>query len=150
MRRQEHDGRGGAAGGRRAGGFTLIEAIFAIMIVGLGVVALMQLFAAGTYVNGCGNSLSSAVFLAEELRAMTDNAPFSSLAGFQGQTFQGVDANGTAVAGLGAFQQLLEVQPVNPNDLTPYVGSSPQVVRLTARVIYNGRELTRLSWLRAK
>ena len=82
---------------RRVGGFTLMEAVFSIMIVGLGVVAMMQLFGSGTKVNAYGNHLSSAVFLAEELQAMTDDVAFDDLLSYDGQTFNGVDANGNPV-----------------------------------------------------
>jgi type II secretory pathway pseudopilin PulG len=134
--------------GRRPRGFTLIEALYATMIVGLGVTALMMVFGAGTRINDYGNNLSTAVFLAEELRGMTDNLAFDALAGMDGNTYHGVDANGQALAGLDRYQQVLDVQPVDPVALTP-LGAS-LTLRLTAIVTNpNGAE-TRFSWLRVK
>ncbi len=136
---------------RRGGGFTLIEALYAIMIVGLGVVALMMLMASGTTVNTFGNDLSSAVFLADEMRAMTDDVPFDDLPAYNGQTFNGVDANGNPVEGLAGFQQQLSVTAVDPIDLTTLVGPVPvQTLRLTATVTSASGAQTRFSWLRAK
>ncbi len=135
---------------RPCSGFTLIEAMFAIMIIGLGVAALMTVFGAGTQVNAHGDNLSKAVYLAGELRAMTDDVAFENLSAYNGRTYQGVDANGTAVAGLGEYQQTLVVTAVNPDDLTTYIGPDPQAYMLTAVVIKNSMEVSRLRWLRSR
>ena len=134
---------------RREVGFTLMEAVFSIMIVGLGVVAMMQLFGSGTKVNAFGNHLSSSVFLAEELQAMTDDVAFDDLLSYDGQTFNGVDANGNPVEGLTNYQQQILAEGVNPGDLTVYVGPDPEIIRLTAVVTYGGQEMARISWLRS-
>ena len=135
---------------RRAAGFTLMEAVFAIMIIGLGIAALMQVFAAGTSVNGYGSNLSTGVFLAEELRSMTDDVMFGDLLTYDGQSFNGVDANGLAVAGLDSYQQQLSVQAVNPDDLTEYIGADPEMILITAAVNLQGESITRMSWLRSR
>ena len=133
----------------RNAGFTLVEVVFAIMIVGLGVVAMMLLFAAGTQVNAFGNKLSSGVFLAEEMRSMSDNRTFDQLILNGNLAFnQAVDAQGNSVAGLEDYQQQLLVQPVNPIDLTTYIGANPQAALLTAVVSYKQEPITRVSWLR--
>ena len=133
-----------------AGGFTLIEAIFAVMIVGLGISALMQLFASGTQVNHYGDSLSKAVFLAEELRSMTDDQPFNNLMNYDGQVYNGVDATGTAVPGLQQFTQSFEVTPINPTSFLPEVNPDPILLRLTVNVSKPNGNLTTVSWLRSK
>ena len=138
-----------AAGRSQRNGFTLIEAMLAVMIVGLGIAALMHVFTAGTYVNQYGDRLSKSVFLAEELRSMTDDVDFDDLLAFNGLTFNGVDANGAAVAGLGDFQQSFEVTAVNPLDMEAIVVLDPEVIRITANVAYNGNQVTSMSWLRS-
>ena len=135
---------------KRARGFALIEAALAIVIVGLGVVALMGLFAAQTQVNAYGSDLSTAVFLAEELRAMTDDIRFSELTSFDGMTFNGVDANEKQLAGLGSYTQTFDVQAVDPLDLTGPTYDEPELLLLTATVLYAGRELVELNWLRSR
>ena len=134
----------------RSGGFTLIEAAVAIIIVGLGVVALLGLFAACTQVNAYGSDLSTAVFLAEEMRAMTDDMAFDALGGLDGSTFNGVDANRGELAGLNQYTQQLNVQMVEPAGLTLYVGADPQLALLSATVVHSGQEVTRLDWLRSR
>ena len=135
---------------RRRAGFTLMEAVFSIMIVGLGVAALMQVFASGTKVNAYGDHLSKGVFLAEELRSMTDDVKFADLPGYNNRIYNGVDANGNVVAGLQEFQQRLTVHAVNPANLTTYTGADPQAMLLTATVAHSGSTLTHISWLRTK
>ena len=135
----------------RQSGFTLMEASFAIMIIGFGIVAMMQVFVSGTEVNAFGDDLSKAVFLAEEIRAMTDNTSFGSLeATYNGQTYIGVDANNIAVPGLGMFQQAITVQAIDPTTMALYVGADPQAYRLTVTVSRDGEQLTQLSWLRSE
>jgi len=133
-----------------AGGFTLIEAVFAVMIIGLGIAALMQLFASGTQVNHYGDSLSKAVFLAEELRAMTDDQPFNDLMSFDGESYNGVDSTGVEVPGLQEFTQTFEVTALNPTSFLPEVDPDPLLVRLTVSVSKPNGNLTTVSWLRSK
>jgi len=59
------------------GGFTLIEVAVATAIVGVGVTALMTSLAANTRTNRAGQSLTRAVFLAQEIREWTVKLPFS-------------------------------------------------------------------------
>jgi prepilin-type N-terminal cleavage/methylation domain-containing protein len=129
-------------------GFTLIEAMFAIMIIGIGIAALMTVFAAGTNVNGYGDRLSKAVFLADEIRAMTDNAKFADLGNYNGRVYNGVDANGSAVAGLQEYNQTISVRYIDPVNMAVYVGTEPPGAIITALVSYNNEEMTRLSWIR--
>ncbi len=133
---------------RRSGGFTLMEAVFSIMIVGLGVVALMQVFASGTKVNDFGNKLSTAVFLAGELRSMTDDVDFMDLPDYDASTYAGVDSNGLALEGMQDYQQSITVEEVNPVDMTVSAGGM-DMYRLTATVTYKGHLLSESSWLRS-
>ena len=132
------------------GGFTLIEAVFAVMIIGLGIASLMQLFASGTQVNHYGDSLSKAVFLAEELRAMTDDKPFDDLMSYDGKSYNGVDATRAEVPGLQQFTQTFEVTALNPISFLPEIDSDPILLRLTVSVSKPSGNLTTISWLRSK
>jgi len=58
-----------AAAGRR--GFTLIEAAMVTVIIGVGVVAMLQLLAAGTVSNSEGTELTTAINLANNIREMS-------------------------------------------------------------------------------
>jgi len=131
-------------------GFTLAEVMLSVVIVGVAIVALMMLFCAGTIANDYGNDLSTSIFLAEQLRSMTDQEAFGNLMSYDGNTYNGVDANGNPVAGLERFQQGLSVQPVNPADMTVYIGPDPEAAILTAAVSCGGTQITRISWLRIR
>ncbi|MHC4773552.1 MAG: prepilin-type N-terminal cleavage/methylation domain-containing protein [Planctomycetota bacterium] len=56
---------------KRKNGFTLIEALFAAMLLGLVVAALAAASGAFTMANGYGVDLSTAEFLIEEMRELT-------------------------------------------------------------------------------
>src|SRR3954452_19100916 len=58
-----------AAPGRR--GFTLIEAAMVTVIIGVGVVAMVQLLAAGTVSNSEGTELTTAINLANNIREIS-------------------------------------------------------------------------------
>jgi len=131
-------------------GFTLAEVMLAMVIIGVAIVALMMLFCAGTKVNDYGNDLSTSVFLAEQLRSMTDQEDFNNLMNYDGNTYNGVDASGSPVTGLNRFQQSLTVQPISPADMTVYIGPDPEAAILTAAVSCGETEVTRVSWLRIR
>jgi len=134
---------------RRA--FSLIEAMFSIVIIGFAVMGLMALMGSGTRLNAYGNRLSTAVLLAEEVRALTDAAPFDELLDHDGETFNALDHADNPIAGLQGYQQNLTVTAVHPYNLTAYTPTeAPTMVRLSAFVTYEGAELTRISWLRTR
>lgn len=55
-------------------GFTLIEAALAILIIGVGVTALLELLAAGTMSNSAGTELTTAINLANNIHEITIGA----------------------------------------------------------------------------
>jgi prepilin-type N-terminal cleavage/methylation domain-containing protein len=56
---------------RRRRGFTLIEAAMVTVIIGVGVVSMLQLLAAGTVSNSEGTELTTAINLANNIREMS-------------------------------------------------------------------------------
>src|SRR3712207_2741458 len=62
------------AAGRR--GFTLIEAAMVTVIIGVGVVGMLELLAAGTLSNTKGTELTTAINLANNVREFTLAMPF--------------------------------------------------------------------------
>ena len=104
-------------------GFTLIEAMLAVMIVGLAISGVMLLMGSGTTANAYGNKLASAVLLADEARALTDGAAFDDLLDFDGTTFTPTDALDNPIASLADYEQALSVTYINPDDFTDYAGT---------------------------
>ncbi|HSU68777.1 MAG TPA: hypothetical protein VLJ39_17990, partial [Tepidisphaeraceae bacterium] len=61
---------------QRRNAFTLVETALAMVIIGTGVMALLQLLAAGTMVNSGGTELTTAVNLANNIHEISINLPF--------------------------------------------------------------------------
>jgi len=62
---------------RRRRGFTLIEAAWVTVLVGLGAVAMMELLAAGTVSNAAGNQMTTAVNLSNNIHEIVLALPFA-------------------------------------------------------------------------
>lgn len=77
MRRNRLSPRGlrRSAGGASAGGFTLIETSLATLIIGIGVVAMVDAQTAFLVSNQWSSHAASATFLANEVRELTRNLP---------------------------------------------------------------------------
>ena len=133
---------------RGRSGFTLIEAAITTVIIGLGVVAMLQLLATGTMVNVRGTEATTAMNLAKNIRERTIQAPFDTLIGMNGGSFQPpVDSRGVQLNELPEWKQQVAVKVVDPNRLTTNITDpTPQAVRITATISRNGRVVTDLSW----
>ena len=136
--------RSGSIGGVRRGmrrGLTLVECALAVVIVGTGVVATMQLFASCTRDNQAAVAMTSAVMLSEAIGEITQGLPFSdpetgrSIFGpepgetvleyddvddFDGSDWQRfsppLDAQRQPITDLSQYAQLVMVRPVLAND----------------------------------
>lgn len=135
---------------RRRTGFTLIEMMFAVLLVGFSITGIMLLMGSGTQVNAYGSSLSTAVLLAGEAQALTDGVDFYALGDFDGDVFSPTDANGAPIGSLERYEQTLSVTYIDPYDFTAYGGADPVMARLVAMVSYDGRQLSQITWLRSR
>ncbi len=153
-------------------GFTLIEVLVAVALVGVAVVALIASNRAFTAANGEGLNLSTAEFLAEQLRELTAPLPVvdpqtttatfgpeeATLAGyddlddFDGAVFSPpIDAGCTAMGEFSAFTQRITVENVSGIDFTQVVGDhTTPFVRVTVDILMNGRTITSTRWIRAR
>ena len=133
------------ASGRRiaAGGFTLTEALLAMVIVGTGILASLQLFGVCTEENQAASRATTARMLADNVREAMAAAAFcdpvsaatvwgpepgENLAQYddvddfdgpaaKGMTFNPpIDATRNPIAALGAYSQVVSIMPVDPND----------------------------------
>jgi len=158
------------------GGFSLIESLFAIILVGLAVASLLAANSAFTKANGTGTDLSTAEFLVEQLRELTallpvvePNTPesgvdifgpeagetlatYDDLNDFDGLTFSPpIDAKRNPLADLSGFSQQITVQNVNASDFEQVVADHGSFfVRVTVKVYLNSKEISLASWLRAR
>lgn len=158
-------------------GFTLIEALFAILLVGLAIASLMAANTSFTRSNGAGAELSTAEFLLEQVKELTATLPVSdpqstawttfgpeageaSLAAyddlddFDGASFSPpISAGRASLADFAAFTQQVTVQKVSASNfglVVPDSDPSTAFVRVTVRVLHNSAEISSASWVRAR
>jgi Tfp pilus assembly protein PilV len=130
-------------------GFTLIEAAIAIVIVGLGVVALMQLVAACTLSNQEGLQRTISSQLAAEMRERAASVAFDALpATFNNRTFSPpIDATGRSMTELPNWSQSVVVTTVNPADLTATANGTARARRVTVTVQRAGKYVHTATWV---
>ena len=84
--------------GKIPNGFTLIETLFAAMLIGLVIAAICVSSSAATMVNGAGIDISTAEFLTEEIRERTTGFDFDTLLTYSGITYSiPIDISGAAM-----------------------------------------------------
>ncbi len=162
--------------GKSNSGFSLIETLIAIMLVGLAMASLLAANGAFTKANGAGTDISTAEFLVEQIRELSallpvvePNTPgsgvdvfgpesgetlatYDDLNDFDGANFSppiGADRNPqTELAG---FSQQVTVENVNASNFEQVVADHGSAfVRVTVRVYLNSREISAARWLRTR
>jgi prepilin-type N-terminal cleavage/methylation domain-containing protein len=154
-------------------GFSLIEILIAILLVGLAVAALVAANSALTRANGAGTDLSSAEFLLGEIRELTallsvvdpetgvatfgpeggeTLATYDDLDDFDAAVFSPpINADRAPLNDSAAFSQQITVENVSASNFELAVGDhTSDFVRVTVRVFLNGQEISSASWLRAR
>jgi len=158
---------------RRKNGFTLIEVLIAILLVGLAIVSLISANGALTQANGAGIELSTAEFLIEQIRELTTVLPvidpntgtttfgpeasetlasYNDLDDFHGASFSPpISASRNALNNLSAYTQQITVENVSASDFEQVVSNhSSFFVRVNVKVLLNTREISSASWIRAR
>jgi prepilin-type N-terminal cleavage/methylation domain-containing protein len=156
-------------------GFTLLECLFAILLVGIAVAALVAANGSLTRVNAAGVELSTAEFLIEQIKELTDMLPatdpdfsywtFSceegSLADYDDvddfDSFNS-DSLGCPIAAdmqplpeFSAYTQEVTVERVSESNFENVVtDNSTAFLRVTVSVKLNGNEISSVSWIRAR
>ena len=153
-------------------GFSIIEALIAVVLVGIAVTALVASNGYLSQANGAGADLSTAEFLIEQIRELTTMLPVvdpqtetatfgaeeTNLSGyddvddFNNITFSPpITASRTTLNDLSAFTQTITVQNVSASNFnqaaTPH---STNFVRITVTISMNSKTISSASWLRAR
>ena len=154
-------------------GFTLIEVLFAVLLVGLAIASLMTANAAFTKANGAGTDLSTAEFLIGQIRELTMLLPvidpetefatfgpeagetlanYDDLDDFNGATYTPpISAERATLSEYPAYSQKIAVENVNASNFEQVVANhNSNFVRVTVRVYLNSRQISSASWLRAR
>lgn len=153
----------------RRRGFTLIEAAWVTVIVGVGVVGMLELLAAGTMVNGAGNEMTTAVNLANNIHEISlglafadPQAPtqwtareasvanYDNITDLDGQTFSPpLDVCRQPINSYSNWSQKVTVQTVAADQLNSVRPNSMTVptARVTVQILHNNKIVHTVSWL---
>lgn len=132
-------------------GFTLIEVLLAVILVGIGIAGIVSANGYLTKVNGAGVELSTAEFLVEQIRERTAEMNFSSITSLNNKTYSPPeDSAGTVLTDFSDYTQQIKAVHVTSADLTVVDGGgSSDYVRVTVEILRNARVVTSGSWIRA-
>ncbi len=153
-------------------GFTLIEVLIAIVLVGLAIVSLVVAGGSLTKANGAGTDLSTAEFVAEQIRELTALLPvvdpqtgtamfgseeailadYDDIDDFDGASFSPpIGADRGVLNNFAAFSQQITVENVSATNFEQVVSDhGSNFVRVTVEVFLNSKEISSASWLRAR
>jgi len=159
-------------GKMKSNGFSLVEVLFAILLVGLAIASLLGANAAFTRANGAGADLSTAEFLLEQIKELTAMLPvidpqtetttfgpeeatmaaYDDLDDFDGAAFcPPISADRATLADFAPFTQQITVENVSASNFALVAADhSTAFVRVTARVLMNSTEISSASWIRAQ
>lgn len=158
---------------RKNKGFTLIEALVAIFVIALTIVALMVSSQAFTMANVAGVDMSTAEFLIEEIRELTAVMPvidpqtetdtfgpetgetltlYDDLDDFDNAVFSPpIDINRAQMTNYSGFTQQITVQNVNPSNYRTVVSDhTTDFVKVTVAILLDGQQLSSTTWIRAR
>ncbi len=153
-------------------GFTLVEVQIAMLVIGLGILALLHAMASGSRINAAGRDITQATFLAQEIREWTLREPFSDqdepdkdnppgpdgmspqvfvddLDDLMNVTFSPPrDGRENPIAGLGDWSQVIQMDWRDPDDLDATVNPGASDVICVKVSIQRGNvEVLNTSWL---
>jgi len=135
-------------------GFSLIEVLIAIILVGLVIASLVAANSVFTRTNAVGTNLSTAEFLIEQIRERTivaDYDDLNSLEHFDGATFSPpINADGDDLNEFAAFSEQITAEYVSEQNFEQVVGDDSGFIRVTVKVFLNSKEISSASCLRAR
>ena len=151
-------------------GYTLLESLFAIILIGITVVAISVANQAFTMTNGSAIQMSNAEFLIEQIREMTssidvldpqtgnshfgpeeaDIVDYDDVDDFDGAVISPpVDVFRNSLDDLANYSQNIEVVNVRSTDLADEATNhSTDFYKITVSVSVNGNLINSSSWLR--
>lgn len=150
-------------------GFTLIEAGFVTVVIGLCTVATLQLMAVGTVSNDQSAEMTVAVNLANNVRDIMVGLPlydpqnptqfisreasvalYDNVTDFDSQTYSPpLDSNRLALTNYPTWSQQIVVQSVGEDDLSTTKTSSAaeNAARVTVTITHGGKAVYRTGWV---
>ena len=159
----------------RKQGFTLIEVLVAIVLIGLAIASLVAANYSFTRANGAGVNLSTAEFLIEQIRelmaplavvdpntgisvfgpeegSLADYDDLDDFDGFNSTTLGApIDARRQPLNDYANYSQRIMVENVSASDFEQVVSSHmSDFVRVTVDILVNSEQINSVSWVRAR
>jgi prepilin-type N-terminal cleavage/methylation domain-containing protein len=134
-------------------GFTLIEAMMVTVIIGVGVMAMLQLLAAGTMVNGDSTERTTAVHLVNSFNEKVMRTPYASLRTLGTSVPRSynppVDGMNRVLNEYSDWTQVVTVRYVNPDNVKFTVPDSQvePTSQVTVKILRNGTQVYQSSWI---
>ena len=160
-------------GTRYENGFSLIEVLVAIILVGIAIASLVAANISFTKANAAGTELSTAEFLLEQVKELTVMLPvvdpntgmstfgpeadetvladYDDLDDFDGMALSPpISADRATLNDFAAFTQQVTVENVSAGDFEQIVADhGSYFVRVTVKVLLNSEEIISADWVRA-
>ena len=156
----------------KKGGFTLVEVLIAVILVGLAIASLVVANSSFTRANAAGTDLSTAEFLVEQIRELTVLLPvidpntgtftfgpeggetltnYDDLDDFDGAVFSPpISADRATLNDFAGFSQQVTVENVSAANFEQVVGDHGSgFVRVTVKVFLNSKQISSAGWIRA-
>ena len=148
--------------------FTILECLFAIVLVGIAVAALVAGNGSFTRVNSAAVELSTAEYLIQQIKELTDLLPgtdpdfsymtfvasndYDDVDDFQNRTFNPpITSDWQVLNEFSAYTQEVTVVRVHESNLEQVVyDNNAPFIRITVCIKINGREISSVSWIRAR
>ena len=134
---------------RTKGGFTLVEALAAILLIGIAIASIVASNNAFTRANAFGVQLSTAEFLIEQVRERSVSLAFDDLDDFAGLYSPPQDVCGDQLNDLSAFSQQVTVEHVSPTNFEVAEADSG-FLRITVNILCGNSEVSSASWIRTR
>jgi prepilin-type N-terminal cleavage/methylation domain-containing protein len=138
---------------RYSRGFTLIEVMVAMVLLGTAILALLMSNQSFSQTNGAGLKMSTAEFLTEQIREQTVTMTFTTLTGTFTATTKTYspphDSQGNTLTTYSGYSQKIKGQYVSATDLHTISGSATSFYKITVEIDLNNEIISSASWLRA-
>ena len=133
--------------GRR--GFTLVEAAVAIVVIGLGIVALLGAMGAGARNVHASEQTTRGVMLAQEVREWTSTLTYEQLTAMGGNTYSPPrDGRGQPFNDFQYWAQTIELTWLDPKDFSQTLSpGASDLVEVWVTISYQDQPVYRTSWL---
>jgi prepilin-type N-terminal cleavage/methylation domain-containing protein len=139
--------------GQASKGFTLVEVLFAVLLVGLSIAGLTAANYAYSQANGAAVDISTAEYLAEQIRELTATKSITEIpqTSWRPVANAPVNAQGTLLpAEFSIWTQQVSVQALQADLSTVDTGANPSFYRVTVRILKGSSEISSSSWIRAR